>query len=261
MTVNLHGHAVTDDGGSLWSSVVDGLRAKLSIRRLAEVERDARSLERTSSSLRVAVRSDTLHAWVQDGRLSLLDATVTSLSDGGAELAVLPVDDIPDERPPADPTRGLDRFIASPTNQPALECAQSLASSSDGVPVLLHGPPGSGKTHLVQGVAQSLCDAGGSFLLCSGERLSLELVSALRAGELDGFRESLLRCGTLLVDDVHALADRDATQQELCRALDLRAQSGAPVAVTSRPEPGAFLELHADLRARLESEGSAEDGA
>ena len=252
MPANLQGHAVTDDGGLLWSSVLDSLRSKLSARRLAEVECGARSLERTGSSLRVAVKGDALHAWVQDGRLSLLDASVTALSDGGAELALLPVDEVPDGRTPADPTRGLDRFIASPSNQPVLECARSLGAATPGKAVLLHGPPGAGKTHLLHGVAQALAGADHRYLLCSAERLSLDLVAALRTGRLDDFRDSLLDCGTLLIDDAHGLVGREATQQELCRVLELRAPSDPPVVVTSRTEPGDFPELRADLRAGLQ---------
>ena len=244
--------APNDEGGTLWASVLESLRGRLTARRLESIERSSEALERTSSSLRVAVQVDALAEWLHDSRLSLLDATVTSLTDGGAELALLPRQ--PDD--PRDPTRTLDRFIASAANQDAWSLARSLSlSQGGGTPaVLVHGPPGSGKTHLLHGMAQSLRAAGRHDVVSlNAERLSLDLVAALRGGRLEQFRAPLRSCAALVVDDTHALVGREATQEELAAVIAERASRGAPVVLSSRLAPGDPCDLGEPLRTALDS--------
>ncbi len=250
MRSNPGSNAETDEGDSLWASVLDSLRGRLSARRLEEISRTSRSLERTSSSLRVSVDSDALPDWLHDGRLSLLDAAVTALSNGGVELALVPGAGADRS---SDPTRTLDRFIASPSNQEAWSVAQALAegrAETDGA-IIFHGPPSSGKTHLLRGIATALEQGGRSVLCLDAERISLDLVAALRGSGLDSFREPLRRCGVLLIDDAHLLIGREATQEELSEIAALRGRAALPLVLSSRLPPQDPSDLLDPLRERL----------
>ena len=242
------------NANSLWVSVLDSLRGRLSARRLEEIRAASHTLERSQSSLRVAARSEALREWVPDRRLAMLDAAVTELSDGGLELAMLPLPaSEPAQARPRDPTTELTRFIASPANQAAFECARALARGANPVPgpIVFRGPPGSGKTHLLRGIAAAQSDAGLDVLCHHAESLSLDLVASLRQNQLARFRERLRRCGTLLIDDTHALIGREATQDELAAAIAARVGQRAPVALSSRLSASEAHEMREPLRSCL----------
>ena len=211
MNANATSPAVDRD--SLWTSVLESLRGKLSARRLEELRRDTRLIEHASSTLRVAARLDALRTWITDGRLSLLDATVTAITDDAVELAMLPS---AGEPPSSDPRIRLDAFIASPANGQGLACARALAEQryTGTHPTLLFGPPGSGKSHLLKGVTRDLRAAGVEVMCVNAHDLSLALVSAMREKKLPRFREPMQRAQVLLIDEADGLAGREATQNE-----------------------------------------------
>lgn len=248
MNANAGPYAATGD--TLWSSVIDSLRGRLSARRLDEIRSATVSSERNSSCLRVLIDAAAARSWTHDGRLSLLDAAVTDRTDGGLELAL-----IPSEKSPrvADPVRSLDRFLHGPANREPLARARELAAARapGPFPVVFFGPPGSGKTHLVCGIAQRLRETERTVLLTGAEPISLELVAALRANDLQVFRDPLIRCETLLIDDVHALVEREGTQDELTRILLERAHSSSPTVISSRLAPQECTDLRPELREAL----------
>lgn len=242
---------------TLWPSVIDSLRGQLSARRIDEVERATRPVERTATSLRVAARSETLRTWMNDGRLSLLDAAVTRLSGAETELALLPVASDPLE----DPVLTLDAFIPSPSSQRVVRLARELGSGArapEHCTLVMYAPGAAGKTHLLRGIAREHSKLSSSSALSMGaHHLSLALVAALRRGDIESFRTPLESCDLLLVDDLQALADRSATQAELARAIARRRERGAPtvLATSAAPSSVAFGD---DLRSGLQNAHAVE---
>lgn len=162
-------------------------------------------------------------------------------------------------------TYRLDDFVVGESNRlaynAALQVAESIGASSDGSPrspLFLHGPCGVGKTHLLQGLAQRFRERnpGAVVRVVSGEAFLNDFVSAIRhgggaattghsrsvamggaGGGIERFRRQYRRCDLLCIDDVHLLASKQATQQELLHTFDQIVQSGAQVVLACDRHP------------------------
>lgn len=241
----------------VWAAVVDSLRSKLSPAQREALTRDVRFVESNGSVLRVGVRAEGLRHWIQSGLLSQLDASVGNLVESEVDLGVVPV---PHEPPPLplDPTHTFDRFTTGPSNQRARDIAFGVTRRprQGPNPLVLYGPDAAGKTHLLRAVAQGVAAANPAARVhcVSSEQLSLELISAMRANELDEFQRRSGSWDAFLVDDIDDLDGRDATQQELLRALEALVARGAPVVLTAPQPPRAIRALSPDLREVLGAE-------
>lgn len=81
-------------------------------------------------------------------------------------------------------------------------------------PVYVYGPSGSGKTHLLQAIAHKLKRAGISALYARSDLFTEHVVKSIRAGEMSHFRNLWRNAEVLLIDDIHLLAKKSATQEE-----------------------------------------------
>jgi chromosomal replication initiator protein len=205
----------------------------------------------------MAIEASRVRDWIEAGSLSALTIALDEVTGGSVELALVPLEGAASLS--SDPSYSFDSFIASPSNQPALELASQFASDQprDGTSLFVHGPSGSGKSHLLRAIAAGLDreNRAGEVLLRSAEDLSLELISAIWNGGLAEFRQRLADAGALLIDDVHTLVGRDATQDELF--LSLNALTGVPVAF-SAPKSAELQNLIEPLRERIRSARSIE---
>jgi chromosomal replication initiator protein len=195
---------------------------------------------------------------MEDGTLLHLQALVHTLSAESCSLALIPVQ----EDPPSheDPTQTLDHFVIGPSSQSCLETIRQLVDHADEgtTPLVLCGPAGVGKTHLLRGAASALRrrNLSGPVLYRSAELLLLEMVRAILSGQLAELRATLSGCGALLVDDVQLLESREATQAELRAVLESLQERGIPILLTTdRPIaelPGVGPPLHQALRSATE---------
>lgn len=152
--------------------------------------------------------------------------------------------------PPARPLRArLEEFVVGPSNELAYAAAIRIVEGRNGAfgPLFIHGGCGLGKTHLLQGVHNALCahDGDGKSLYVSGEEFTNQFVYALKLGKLDAFRHRFRCPGVLVIDDVHFLANKRATQEEFLHTFNTIDASGQQVVMASDTHPkliGQFSE-------------------
>lgn len=82
-------------------------------------------------------------------------------------------------------------------------------------PIYIYGRMGSGKTHLLMATAHALKERGMKVLYARAAAFTENVVNAIRAGEMSAFRRLYRDCDVLLLDDVHILSKKSATQEEL----------------------------------------------
>jgi chromosomal replication initiator protein len=137
--------------------------------------------------------------------------------------------------------RRLEDFVEGPCNRVALASARSVveAPGQEANPLVLHGPVGVGKSHLLEGIATGLRHGlgEGKVIFISAEEFTYRFVQAMRHQRIGSFRTQFRSCEALLLDDVHFLAKKTATQEEFLHTLDALERNGRPVALTADCHP------------------------
>jgi chromosomal replication initiator protein len=122
-------------------------------------------------------------------------------------------------------------------------------------PLFLHGPSGVGKTHLLHAIGNELAAATGGALVASvvsAQDFVDGLIAALQDGTVDRWRARFRAAGALLLDDVHFLAGKERTQEELFHVFNDFHSEGKQVVLSSDRPPTELGELEARLRSRFE---------
>lgn len=159
---------------------------------------------------------------------------------------------------PARKLRGrLDEFVVGATNRLAYSVACSVVENPDrdAGPVFFHSACGLGKTHLLQGIANSLAESKPAirWVYASGEEFTNQFLFALRERRLDAFRHRYREIDVLLLDDIQFFANKKATQEEFLHTFNDIQAVGKRVVLASDAHPRMIADLPESLITRLMS--------
>jgi len=151
--------------------------------------------------------------------------------------------------------KGLGDFITGSCNRVAHASAVSVVEEpgQGANPLVLHGPVGTGKTHLLEGIYAGLRKAWPESRPCyiTAEEFTTRFVQASRFEKHGAFRKQFRECFALLLDDLHFLATKPGTQREFIHTLDALMADGLQVVVTTDCHPRLAEELMPELVDRL----------
>jgi len=226
------------------------------------------------------------HAWRRIGELwaqhdplgRRLDLKSRLEFDSGAPAAVAPAAPTPAQPvapdvfeveavPPAAARQGrllglqdrfsFDTFVAGPSNEFAFAVARRVAVWSDGHfnPVMFHGPYGFGKTHLLNALAWEAMrnEPSKRVVHLTAERFTTTFVRALQDKQTAAFKDELRNADLLLIDDVHFVAGKTSTQEELFHTLIALVEDGRRVVMTADRSPTELSEMEPRLRSHLQA--------
>jgi chromosomal replication initiator protein len=148
----------------------------------------------------------------------------------------------------------LDRFVTGPENRLTGVVAESVSQGRcDYNPLVLTGPPASGKSHLARGLmaAWSAKHPCGAALYTTAAEFSQQFARAVHDGEVSLLRSSYRTSKFMVVEDLSALAGKVTTQQELLHTLDALLDGGAQIITTCREPLSRMTSLMSGLRGRL----------
>ncbi|WP_315854163.1 chromosomal replication initiator protein DnaA [Gemmata palustris] len=150
--------------------------------------------------------------------------------------------------------KSLADFVSGPCNRVAHASALSVIEEpgQGANPLVVHGPVGTGKTHLLEGIYAGMkrqSDQRPCYV--TAEEFTTRFVQASRLGKMSAFRRQFRECSTLLLDDLHFLATKKATQEEFLHTFDALVADGRQVVVTMDCHPRLADELMPELLDRL----------
>lgn len=149
----------------------------------------------------------------------------------------------------------FDTFVPGQSNEFAHSVARTVGSWADGHfnPVVIHGPYGFGKTHLLNAVAWEAgrTQPGKTVIYLTAERFLSTFVRAVMDRSTGAFKDELRAADLLLIDDVHFIAGKPSSQEELFHTLASLMEDGKRVVLSSDRPPSALAEMEPRLRSHL----------
>jgi chromosomal replication initiator protein len=150
--------------------------------------------------------------------------------------------------------RGLGEFVVGPSNRLACGAVELAASRPGDVsPLVIHGPSGVGKTHLLDVACQRLRAAqpGAVVVSLSAEQFTNGFLQALHGSGLPGFRRTCRSADLLVIDDIQFLVGKRATLLEFQLTVDALHRQGRQMVFACDRELDALSGLGPDLLTRL----------
>ncbi|HEX2203754.1 MAG TPA: DnaA/Hda family protein [Longimicrobium sp.] len=154
-----------------------------------------------------------------------------------------------------DPRFTFDTYVVGPGNRMAAAAARRAAESpgTSYNPLYVYGAPGVGKTHLLHALAAHGRAVRPELRVDyrTADALVDDVSSAVAAGNVDAFRDTLLEAGLLLIDGAHRLAAKQRTQEELLAVWDDLLRAGTQVVVAAERPPAELEGVDERLKAKL----------
>lgn len=147
----------------------------------------------------------------------------------------------------------FDSFIVGASNRMAHASAMAVAERPGTAynPLFIYGGSGLGKTHLLQAIGRAVQQRGQRVLYLPSEVFTNDLISAIRNGSTDDFRNKYRNTDVLLLDDVHFIAGKEQTQEEFFHTFNALHSANRQIVLTSDRAPQAIAMLEDRLRTRF----------
>ena len=151
----------------------------------------------------------------------------------------------------------LSDFIAGPSNRLAYAAAVSVIENpaSQYNPLFIHGGCGLGKTHLLQAICNGLREHHPDlrWRYVSGEEFTNDFVYAVKAREMSSFHSRYRNLDALIIDDVHFLANKRATQEGFLNTFKSIDAAGKQIVLASDAHPKMIGHFSESLVSRFVS--------
>jgi chromosomal replication initiator protein len=151
----------------------------------------------------------------------------------------------------------IETFVVGHGNQLAYNAALYVAEfpGAQYNPLFIHGGCGLGKTHLLQGLCRRFQQHHPTkrWTYLTGEEFTNEFLTNLRSNKLDVFRRRLRDLDLLVIDDVHFLGGKKATQEEFLHTFNAIEAMGKQVVMASDSHPKMIEEFGESLVNRFVS--------
>ncbi|MCG3198016.1 MAG: Chromosomal replication initiator protein DnaA [bacterium] len=157
---------------------------------------------------------------------------------------------------PLNPKYRFDTFVVGDGNRMTHAYARAVAENPPGEvynPLYIHGGVGLGKTHLMQAIGHAILAAGKGLRVAylDAEGFVNEFIVAIQKKSRNDFQERYRNVDVLLVDDIHFLAGKDATQEEFFHTFNSLYNSRKQIVVSSDCPPKDLPLITERLRSRF----------
>ncbi len=162
-----------------------------------------------------------------------------------------------DFEPPPGPSKSfsIDTFLRSRSTKMALSAAESVlaAPGTQYNPLVIIGPSGVGKTHLLHGIGRGLELPDRGWIACTSAQVFMdELVTAIDENRVPSWRARYRRASAFLLDNIDLIGGQDRIQEEIFFLFNVLLESERQLVFTSSRRPREIRGLDDRLVSRLE---------
>ena len=224
---------MADMVSSVWNSVIAGLKEELTPTGFDTWFEEAQAIALGNNSLTISVPDASTKGGIERRFRNTIEeiasktcnrpvSLIIEVSGNGGEAQAVA---------PTQPARGLngtlplntdytfESFVRGKNCDLAYFAAEAVSDKLGTAynPLFIYGSVGLGKTHLLQAIGNRVLQRypGKSVMYTTSERFAIELINAIRNNTTPAFRSKYRVIDLLLIDDVHFLEGKEATQEEL----------------------------------------------
>ena len=150
----------------------------------------------------------------------------------------------------------FDNFIVGSSNRFAhAACTAVSQKPADSYnPLFIYGPSGLGKTHLLYAITNEIHKnfPESTIIYVKGEEFTNQMIESISRGLTGEFREKYRKADVLLIDDIHFIAGKEATQEEFFHTFNDLYEHGKQIILTSDRPAKDIKNLEERLRTRFE---------
>lgn len=152
------------------------------------------------------------------------------------------------------PRYTFENFVVGQSNRLAYAGCLAVAENPGNAynPLFVYGGVGLGKTHLLHAIGNRALQDGKSTLYVSTETFANEMINSIRNRTTEEFRAKFRGIEVLLLDDIHFLINKEATQEEFFHTFNDLYQRNRQIVLSCDRPPKAFVGLEERLRSRFE---------
>ncbi|MDO8429597.1 MAG: chromosomal replication initiator protein DnaA [Candidatus Daviesbacteria bacterium] len=154
------------------------------------------------------------------------------------------------------PKYTLENYMVGLSNNLAFAAVQAVVQNpgTSYNPLFIYGGTGVGKTHLMQGVGNSLLKKNPSLkiIYCSSEKFMNDFIQSIQTKRTGEFRTKYRACDLLLMDDIQFISGRDSTQEEFFHTFNELHTRNTQIILTSDRTPEEMQELESRLKSRFQ---------
>ena len=159
--------------------------------------------------------------------------------------------------PPPGPSGAfpLSGYAVGPSNEVAVSAVRAVLERPGKKynPLVLVGKSGLGKTHLLNALGLELAHAKRAVVACLSTQAFIdELIAAIDGNRVDWWRARYRRCTALLLDDIHLIAGKERTQEELFNLFNLLQDKDRQLMFTAPSHPNTLTGIEERIISRLE---------
>lgn len=154
------------------------------------------------------------------------------------------------------PRYTFENFIRGENNQLAWSAAIAVADNPGGTkfnPLVIYGPTGLGKTHLVQAIGNRVLqrNPNARVLYTNSEKFTMEYINAIQTNKVPDFTNFYRGVDVLIVDDIQFLGGKEKTQDMFFHTFNALHQLGKQLILTSDKSPKDLADLDERLISRF----------
>ncbi len=264
---------MSDDPKTIWNEILAGLEKEIPRASYETWFAKARLLRLKDSSLVVSVPDSFTKGGIERRYRALVEKLASAACGREIQLTLAvanatpstvdPLPSVPKGPTPVQPRDTLPlnpdytfaQFVRGGSNHLAYAASMAVAEAPGKAynPLFIYGNVGLGKTHLLQAIGNFVTSSGlpRTVVYTTSERFAIELINAIRNNVTPAFREKYRRIDLLLIDDVHFLEGKEATQEELFHTFNELYGNEKQIVLSSDRSPQELSGLQERLVSRF----------